>query len=172
MKKKNIIIISVALLLILVVAVVCIAFYSVIEGKFYNGNRITLDASLTLDGENIDLEKCTVKCVTPQNKEATVTYEDGKYGVAGGEYGKYAFTISVPKELVEGADQNINIVLNYINSNSWYISNSDCDIDIIKDDNGYKAGLDVTTKYNDGNSCQYEDTKKIEGETAEFTWGI
>ncbi len=172
MKKKNIIIISVTLLLILVVAVVCIVFYPVIEGKFYNGNRITLNASITLDGKSIDLEKCSVECITPQSREAIITYENGKYGVTGGEYGKYVFNITVPKEFVEGADEDINVTLNYINASSWYISNSDCDIDIIKDDNGYKASLNVTTKYNDGNSCQYEDTKKIEEDTVEFTWGI
>ena len=68
MKKKNIIIISVALFILLVVTVVGIGFYPMIEGRFYNGNRITLNASLTLDGESIDMEKCiccgmcAVKC--------------------------------------------------------------------------------------------------------------
>lgn len=172
MKRKNIIIISVALLLLLVVTVVGIGFYPMIEGRFYNGNRITLNASLTLDGKSIDMEKCTIKCATPQNKEVVITSDNGKYGVEGGEYGKYTFTITVPKELVEGADKDINISLNYINANNWYISNSDCEINIAKDENGYKASLNVTTKYNDGNDYQYEDTKEIKDYLVDFTWGV
>ncbi len=174
MKKKNIIIISVALLLLLllVVTVVGIGFYPMIEGRFYNGNRITLNASLTLDGKSIDMEKCIIKCTTPQDKEVAVTSDNGKYGVEGGEYGEYTFTITVPNELVEGADKDINIALNYINANNWYISNSDCEINISKHDNGYKASLNTTTKYNDGNTCQYEDTKEIKDYVVEFTWGV
>ncbi len=165
-KKKWIIIFSI----LAFITISIILVLPVLQGKLYSGDYINMNIKVMYNGKIID--KYSVSCTNPNNEIVNVDKKDSSYSVDGGEYGKYSFRICVEKEDVEGLNDNITINLDYINANNWYISNSDCVINISTQDEAYNCQCEVLTKYNDGTTDKYEDIKGVVDGVVTFTWGI
>lgn len=173
MRKINLKKMSIAIILVILV-VFCI-FYSVfprIYGKLYSGNHIKMDLSIYYEGNQISIDDLEVKCVNPQNLVSQIKKDGSKYSVKGGKYGRYIFTVTIPRIYIENGEEDIIIELQYLNSNDWYISDSECVIDIRNVDGLVSCNCKINTKYNDGTSADYSEEKQIENGNVKFSWGI
>lgn len=132
LKKMSIFIIFVILLM----SIFIYNIFPIIYGKLYSGNHIGIDISIYYDEIQISLDDVEIKCVNPDNKVEQVEKKDATYSVKGGKYGRYIFTITIPGTHIKEGEENIIVELQYLNSNDWYISDTDCIINIKSEASG------------------------------------
>jgi len=138
---------------------------------FFKGNRITVNLKVFVDDKELSLDQLFVTC-TFENKDCDVTSDSGTFHTAGGNYGLYKFTVTIPKERLDEYGDDILLNLNYLNANNWYISNSDCVIYLKTDNNMLTGKTEVTVKYNDNTSQNYiKDVKSLDN-SVNINWGI
>lgn len=168
--KKKIIIISLATIL----SVVAITYFinsntfEKIYGKLYTGDHIELDLSIYYEGELITSDNIEITCINPEGKNEQIDKEDLKYSIKGGEYGKYIFTVTI-EDKVQG---DVVLELQFLNANDWYISNSNCIIEIQNDNGILNCNYKISTEYNDDTSSELSGEKQIEAGKVEISWGI
>ncbi len=168
LKKLSIIIIPISIVMFFVIY----SSFPMIYGKLYSGNHIEMDFLVYYQGRQVDIDCLEIKCVNPQNQVCQIEKDGSKYGVKGGEYGRYIFTLTIPKSYIDDGQEDIVIELQYHNSNDWYISNSECTIDIRNVDGVVSCKCKVNTKYNDDTSTEYLEEKQVEKGSVRFSWGI
>lgn len=189
-RKKKKVFISLLVLLGLV-ALVMFSIYSnvfqIIRGKLYSGNRIELDLSIYYNGNLITSDMINVTCTNPEGQKEKVVENVSKYSVKGGKYGKYYFYVTIKKDIDNNIENNeevskinnpkeiieetITLELQFLNSNDWYISKSDCIVEIDSIGGKLNCNCKVSTEYNDGTSSDYYEEKIIEDDIIRFSWG-
>lgn len=170
MKRKIIMLLSIVFILILII-IITINF-PIIQGKLYTGDHIKISLTINYNNQKLNLNNLNVTCTYQEKEDCKVTSNNGNYSIKGGEYGKYVFTIMIPKEHLVNYTDDLIIHLNYINTNNWYILNSDCTINLNHDNNILSGDFIVHTKYNDG--TVQNDQKEIEltDGIINIDWGI
>lgn len=184
-KRRNILII-VAIVLVVLLGIVLYKTYPVIYGKFYSGNHITLDLSIYYKGKQLKADDYKIECINSEGKNEAISKEGTEYAVKGGEYGCYNFVITIFPYVMDPADVEIeisngtytehiiqepSIELQFVNSNDWYISNSNCKIEIQNIEGLLNSKCVIDTEYNDGTSSEYSKQKQFNNGKVEFTWG-
>ncbi|SEW26783.1 hypothetical protein [[Clostridium] fimetarium] len=138
---------------------------------FFKGNRITVDLKVFVDDKELSLDQLVATC-TFEKKDCDITSDNGTFHTAGGNYGLYKFTVTIPKERLDEYGKDILLKLNYLNANNWYISNSDCVIYLKTDNNTLTGKTEVTVKYNDNTSQNYiKDVKSLDN-SIDINWGL
>ena len=138
---------------------------------FFKGNRITVNLKVFVDDKELSLDQLVVTC-NFEKKACDVTSDNKTFHTAGGKYGLYEFTVTIPKERLDEYGKDILLNLNYLNANNWYISNSDCVIYLKTDNNMLTGKTEVTVKYNDNTSQNYiKDVKSLDN-SVNINWGI
>jgi len=138
---------------------------------FFKGNRITVNLKVFVDDKELSLDQLFATC-TFENKDCDVTSDSGTFHTAGGNYGLYKFTVTIPKERLDEYGDDILLNLNYLNANNWYISNSDCVIYLKTDNNTLTGKTEVTVKYNDNTSQNYINDVKSLDNSVDINWGL
>ena len=171
-KKRNIVMATV--MLVVICAVVAYNIYPIIYGKLYSGNHITLDLSINYGEKRLGIDDFKVECVNPKGEIETISIESDKYAVKGGEYGEYKFVLTIDGKILDedNTEDNIVIELQFINANDWYISDSNCLIEIYNIDDTLKCDCKINTEYNKGTSSNHYIGKIIENGKVVFSWGI
>lgn len=171
MKKKKIVFIICGVIAVLAAILVYFTF-PIIQGKLFADYNVNLDLIVYCNGKEIDLRDLEIKCTNPKDKTVEVVCKDGIYRVGEGQYGKYIFVITIPKSELEGFSEDLTLELHYINTNSWYISDSTCVISITNEDEVANCQCEINTKYNDGTSQNYIEEDVIEDGKVKFSWGM
>ncbi|GKX31871.1 hypothetical protein SH1V18_43510 [Vallitalea longa] len=144
-----------------------------IQGHLYSKERITINLTVMLDGEKISLDNLNADCFH-ESEKCSVVSENGTYNTKGGSYGSYTFKIIIPSDRLSQYKDNITINLDYINSNNWYISKSNCIVYFNTNENGDivgdKATIDI--KYNDNTTQNYNKNIELEDNNLEIYWGL
>ena len=170
-KKKRIIII--ALIIIGLATVVVFLMQSGIlhriYGKLYKGNHIELDLSIYYDGELIPSDNIQVTCINPEGKNELLNNDDLKYSIKGGEYSKYIFAVTIQDTNYK---EPVILELEFLNANDWYISNSNCIIEIQNQDGQLNCNYKISTEYNDKKIEDVYDNKQMEDRKIKISWGI
>ena len=60
----------------------------------------------------------------------------------------------------------------FLNANDWYISNSNCIIEIQNQDGQLNCNYKISTEYNDKKIEDVYDNKQIEDRKIKISWGI
>lgn len=162
----------VALVIVIGGTAFCIMKAPIIKGHLYSGDHIVIDLTIFLDGKEVSLDNLSTTCRF-ENEICRVTSENGIYKTSGGEYGEYQFELVIPSQHLNGYEKDINLNLNYINSNDWYISKSDCIINLYTDGNGILSGnATINTKYNDNTSYNNKYDLKLIDHAIKINWGL
>ena len=184
-KRKNILII-VTIIVSLLLGVILYKTYPVIYGKLYSGNHIKLDLSIYYKGKQLEADDYKIECINPKGKNESISEEGIQYAVKGGEYGCYSFVITIfshvmdekdvemetlDKTYIEHVKEEVIVELKFLNSNDWYISNSNCKIEIQNIDGLLNSKCVIDTEYNDGTSSEYSKQKQFDNGKVEFSWG-
>lgn len=171
MKKKRIFV-GIFILVIILSGGYILSKNPVIEGHTYNKDRIEIVVDVFLDGKKVSLE--SLKSVGSfEGKECEISSKDGIYKTRGGEYGEYKFNIDIPAKKLGDLKKDIELNLKYINSNNWYISKSNCIINLYTGDNGEIYGnASVFTDYNDGSSYKNTYNWNIIKNVIDINWGL
>lgn len=172
-RKKLFIILVVIVILGALAGRICL--YAVLQprilGHIYTGNHISAEISIFLDGKELDLDSLEADC-NFEGKACNVSVKDGTYKIKGGEYGMYRFRFSI-SEQVAGCQRIPDLELDFINSNSWYISASKVIVDLSTESDGKITGTaDVTTIYNDGRVSHMFSELKESNEALALSWGL
>ena len=171
-KKRNII----SLIIVILVVICTLAVYNtypIIYGKLYSGNHIKLDLSICYEGKELESAYFKIECINPEGDIETISKDGNKYAVKGGEYGEYRFVVTIESDILSEENMdNMVIELQFINANDWYISDSNCVIEIQNVDGALNCNCTIDTEYNDGTSLDYSNEKPIENGKVEFLWGI
>lgn len=184
-KRRNILIIVTAIFVVLL-GVVLYNTYPIIYGRLYSGDHINLDLSICYEGKQLEEDDYKIECINPEGKKESISKDAQQYSVRGGEYGCYRFIITIcsdvfgetvveleesGEEYIEHIKEEVIVELQFLNSNDWYISDSNCIIEIENIDGIRNCDCSINTEYNDGTSSEYGDVKQIENAKVEFTWG-
>ena len=184
-KRRNILII-VAIVLVVLLGIVLYKTYPVIYGKFYSGNHITLDLSIYYKGKQLKADDYKIECINSEGKNEAISKEGTEYAVKGVEYGCYNFVITIFSHIMAATDvekettdetyiehvkEEVTVELKFLNSNDWYISNSNCKIEIQNIEGLLNSKCVIDTEYNDGTSSEYSKQKQFNNGKVEFTWG-
>lgn len=182
-KKRNILIVAIIAVLL---GIVVYKIYPMIYGKLYSGNHINLDLSIYYKGKQLKADDYKIECINPKGKNDSISKDGTQYAVKGGEYGCYSFVITIFSHVVDAADVEIEtsdetyienikeeviIELQFLNSNDWYISNSNCKIEIQNIEGLLNSNCVIDTEYNDGTTSEYSKHKQFDNGKVEFTWG-
>ena len=172
MKTKHKLIIIISFLLIIAGSLIYFKFAPMIKGKLYNGNRITINVSIYLDDKKLNLQNISAEC-SFENEVCNLTSDNGKFQTKGGKYGEYRFKVMVPDKQNNGLNHNLTLNLNFLNSNDWHISKSDCCIYLYTNKNDSLSGNAVIkTKYNDRSSkTNNYDINETTGDIS-LNWGL
>ena len=144
-----------------------IGFYIIIKSPIgqrylFKGDRITVNLKVFVDDKEVSLNDLIATCKYEKNN-CDVTSQNGTYKSAGGDYGLYKFSVTIPKERFNEYGNDILLNFNFLNANNWYISNSDCVISIKTDNNILSGKAGVTVKYNNNAPKSYiNDIKSID----------
>lgn len=150
----------------------CIMKAPIIKGHLYAGDHIAIDVTVFLDGKEVSLDNLSTTC-SFENEICKVTSNNGVYKTSGGKYGEYLFQLVIPSERLDGYEKDITLNLDYINSNDWYISKSDCRINLYTDGNGTLSGnTTLNTKYNDNTSYNHKYDLKLIDNAININWGL
>ncbi|SEW22620.1 hypothetical protein [[Clostridium] fimetarium] len=169
--KHKILVIVLLLFLILGIAFYFIIKMPRVQSYFFNGNRTTINVKIFIDDKELSLDNLIASCIF-EKKDCEVNSKNGTFTTAGGNYGMYKFTITIPQERLNEYGKDILLNLNYLNANDWYISNSDCVI-YLKTDNDILSGkTEVNVKYNDHTSQNYKNDIKSLENVININWGI
>lgn len=170
--RKTILIILSVLLLMLSGVIWFTINHPRIKGHFYTGNRITINLKVISNGNEVLLNDLAVTGVY-NDKNIDVISENGVYKTSGGNHGEYKIQLIIPKERINGCENDITLQLNYINANNWYISNSDCIVELDFDENGLiSAEYSVYVSYNDNSSSEYKKNIKSKNNIISINWGL
>lgn len=170
--KKTILVTLFGLLLILSGVICFIINNPRIRGHFYTGDRITINLKVISNGHEIALNDLVVTGVY-NDKNLDVTSENGVYKTSGGNHGEYNFQLIIPKERINEYENDITLQLNYINANNWYISNSDCIVELDLNENGLiSAEYSVYVLYNDNSSSEYKRNVEPNNNIINIYWGL
>ena len=182
-KKRNILIVAIIAVLL---GIVVYKIYPMIYGKLYSDNHINLDLSIYYKGKQLKADDYKIECINPKGKNESISKEGTQYAVKGGEYGCYTFVITINSNVmdetvteIEKSDETYidhkkdeaRIELKFLNSNDWYISNSNCKIEIQNIEGLLNSKCVIDTEYNDGTSSEYSKQKQFNNGKVEFTWG-
>ncbi len=170
-KYKTVIIIAVIVVIILLMVVFFIGIPR-IRGHLYTGDRITVNLFVNFDGTAISLKDLNATCTYENKVDTIVNSLDGIYKTRGGEYGKYSFELIIPKDRLIGFDNDLLIKLDYLNTNNWYISESNCIIDLYTGENRIYGSSNVIVKYNDGTSDEYNKDIDMNNSVINVNWGL
>lgn len=158
------------LLLIIVIFIIKIPR---LVGNLFNGNHITINLVVSLDEKEISLDNLKANCIYERKDNCIVKSDNGSYKTIGGEYGLYEFEIVIPSERLEGYTKDIILNLNYLNTNNWYISDSDCKVVLTTDENDViSSTFTVKTKYNDKTSKEYKDNAEVIDNIIDINFGL
>ena len=184
-KRRNILIIVTMTLVVLLGVVLC-KTYPMIYGKLYSGNHINLDLSIYYKGKQLEADDYKIECINPKGKNEAISKEGTQYAVKGGEYGCYSFVITILSHVIDATDVEIEtsgetyiehvneeviVELKFLNSNDWYISSSNCKIEIQNIEGLLNSNCIIDTQYNDGTSSEYSKQKQFDNGNVEFLWG-
>jgi len=169
--KRRILLILLFVVIILGIGVFIIINTPIEQKYFFKGNRITVNLKIFVDDKEISLDNLLATC-TFEKKGCDVSSQSGTFKTAGGDYGLYKFTITIPKEQLNEYGNDILLNLNYLNSNNWYISNSDCVIHLKTDNNIISGESEVTVQYNDNTSQDYKKDIKSINDSIDINWGL
>lgn len=114
-KNKKILIITAIIIALLVLA----ATMFPILPRFYLGNRIKGNVSVTVDGTSYDLSQLEVTSLGNYN----VREKNGKISIRGGKYGKYGFRFNVP-------ETDCTVTVSIMQWNWHQITDFDLDIEL------------------------------------------
>ena len=170
-KYKVILIVSIIVLIILVVIIYSIGIPR-IKGHLYGGDHITINLTVKLDGAPISLEGLNATCIYDNKTDNTVNSLDGTYKTQGGKYGSYSFEVTIPKDRLNDFDNDMIIKLNFLNANNWYISQSNCAIDLYASKNIISGSSNVIVKYSDGTSNEYNQEVELNNNAININWGL
>lgn len=168
--KRNIKFVILGLVLLGFLTYIFISFGPMIWGKIYSGDRITVNLTLFFEGKQIPLEGVEVQCDF-ENSQCEFNAKNGTYKTEGGKYGKYHFKVLIPKVSVEGIENDITLDLNYINTNSWYISDSRCVINLYENGNAIMGDANVNVKYNNNTTTNHLFDLVSKDNVISITWG-
>ena len=172
-KRRNILII-VAIILVVLLGGVVYKTYPMIYGKLYSGNHIKLDLTISYKGKQLDIDDYKIECINPEGKNESISKQGTQYAVKGGEYGRYSFVITINSNVMDETVTQIEeviIELKFLNANDWYITNSNCVIEIENKEGLIKCDSKINTEYNNGKLTDYSEEKQIENGKVEFAWG-
>ena len=164
-------------IILLIFLIFGIAFYFIIktprvQSYFYKGNCITINLKIFVNDKEISLDNLIAKD-SFENKDCQVTSKNGTFTMAGGKYGLYKVTLTIPKERLDEYGSDILLNLNYLNANDWYISNSDCVISLKTDSNNVLSGkTEVNVKYNDNTSQNHKKGIESLDDLINVNWGL
>jgi len=142
-----------------------------IYGEIYSGNRITLNLTIFFEGKPISLDKAEVYCDF-DNSSCELYSENGIYKTRGGKYGKYHFKVILPKGSLDGIENDIVLNLNYINTNSWYISKNNCIFNLYESNDTIVGDANVNVKYNDNNTENHNFNLINKDNVFNINWGL
>lgn len=148
MKTKHKILMIISFIFIIGISLIYFKFGPMIKGKLYNGNRITLNVSIYVNDKELELQNVSAEC-SFENEVCNIKSENGKFQTKGGKYGEYCFKITIPSIERNTLTDDLILNLNFLNSNDWYISKSDCCIYLYTDNNSLSGNATINTKYND-----------------------
>lgn len=168
--KKKIIVIVLAIIALVAVAIFMTQSNILhrIYGKLYKGNHIELNLSVYYEGEQITSDNIKITCINPEGKNESINSKDLKYSIKGGEYGKYIFIVTIEDRFQE----DMVLELEFLNANDWYISDSNCIIEIQNQDDELNCSYRITTEYNDETTDDLSGEKQMEDGKIKITWGI
>lgn len=184
-KRRNILIIM-TIIIVAILGIVLYKTYPMIYGKLYSGNHIKLDLSIYYKGKQLETDDYKIECINPKGKNESISTEGTKYAVKGGVYGRYSFIITINSNVmdeifteieetdetyIEHVKEEVIIELQFLNSNDWYVSNSNCKIEIQNIDGLLNSKCVIDTEYNDGTSSEYSKQKQFDNGKVEFSWG-
>ncbi len=172
MKKKVLIVMLLVVIIMVLVIGILFTNWPIIQGKLYSGDHIKMRINLLYNGEKIAVDANNVTCIYEDGNECVVNFDNGVYSVKGGKYGQYRFFISVPGEVLPEYGHELNICLGYINANNWYISESDCTIDLSKQDGVLCGDVMINTACNDGRTTCYDANVGVHEYLLEVEWGL
>ncbi len=141
----------------------------IIWGHIYTGDHIRIHLDLKYQGVDMPLEDLEITLI---NKEDKVSSNSGTYSTRGKAYGEYDFRILIPKGYLPGYEKDLTLVLNYMNANDWYISDSYCSINLENEDGMILGDYSVKIEYNDGAKANYEDRVEAINEVVSIHWGV
>ena len=170
-KYKAILIVSIIVFLALAITIYCLGIPR-IKGHLYGGDHITIDLSVNLDGSAISLNNLKATCIYDNKVDNSVSSTDGTYKTKGGKYGSYSFEVIIPKDRLNGFDNDMLIKLDYLNANKWYISESNCVIDLYRSENDVNVSSYVIVRYNDGTSNEYNKDTVLNNDSININWGL
>lgn len=169
--NKNVVIVICSILVIGIIYCFIIKVPQ-IQGCIFLGKRINIDLTVMLDGEKISLDNLNSNCIS-EKQSCSVSSKNRIYKTRGGEYGQYSFSLTIPSERLGQNKSDITLNLNYLNTNSWYISESKCDIYLYTNKNtsiiAENAIIDV--KYNDDTSQNYNQNIDLKNNSLNINWG-
>ncbi len=169
-KQKGIMIIPI--ISIFVIIIIIINNLPIIQDKLYTGDRIKINLAVNYNGQKISLDNINATCIYQEKNNYIVKSNNGNYSTKGGDYGKYVFRLIIPKKCIDGYENDITIDLNYINTNNWYISNSDCTVNLIYNNNILSGDFTVNTKYNHGTFEEHQSKIELIDNVININWGM
>ncbi len=149
-KKRLTVILSIIAVLILAVT----AFP--ISPRFYLGNRIKGNVSVTVDGTDYDLSQLEVTSLGSYK----VKEKNGKVSIRGGMYGGYGFRFNVP-------ETDCTVTVHIMQWNWHQITDFDLDIELSTESSGLSCYYTATTSETYNNTFE-RTTDNIE-KTIEYT---
>jgi len=171
-KHKNIMIIPIVLVFIIIIIVIIVNNLPIIQGKLYTGDRIKINLVVNYNGQKLSLDNLNATCIYQKKDNQIVKSNNGNYSTKGGGYGKYVFRIIIPEKYIDGYENDITIDLNYINTNNWYISNNDCIVNLINNNDILSGDFTVNTKYNDGTIEEHQSEIELIDNVININWGM
>ncbi|GMQ57197.1 hypothetical protein AN1V17_15920 [Vallitalea sediminicola] len=143
-----------------------------IQSYIFGKDRITIHLKVILNGEEISLDTLSANC-TFENRNCTVNSKTGTYTTKGGKHGQYSFNIIIPLERLS-YKSDVILNLNYINANSWYVSESNCIVYLHTNENGNISAdkAIISVKHNEKTSQNYIQNIEFVNSCLEINWGI
>lgn len=127
-KKLLTVILSIIAVLILVVTAFPVA------PRFYLGNRIKGNVSVTVDETSYDLSQLEVTSLGNYN----VREKNGKISIRGGKYGRYGFSFNVP-------ETDCTVTVSIMQRNWHQITDFDLDIELSAENGGLSCNYAAKT---------------------------
>lgn len=149
-KKRLTVILSIIAALILVVTAFPVA------PRFYLGNRINGNVSVTVDGTSYDLSQLEVTALGNYN----VREKNNKISIRGGKYGRYGFRFNVP-------ETDCTVTVSIMQWNWHQITDFDLDIELSAENGGLSCNYAAKTSETYNNTF-VRTTDNIE-KTIEYT---
>ncbi len=164
------------MIIILVIMLIGVAYFIIknprVQSYFYSGDRITLKLKVNLNGKEVSLENIDASCFY-NNEKCEVASENGVYKTPGGKHGLYQFQLYLSQERLNGFNKDISFNFNYINANEWYISNSECEVELFSNEEGGLSGHAIAkVEYNDKSSENYRTEIELNENIINVNWGL